>query len=274
MTKTLLISITLLSATCSGVIKQKYMSSQDLFNNSPVEKLAEYINEDDTASLKTALKLANLEQINYKEKTFGATLLNWASYNEHLGSVKMLCQFGADPNIITHQGWSPLFSAIQFSRDSLSASILLESGANINECIRDSIKHTCLDNATCMAARSDLKIMKLLVSKGIDPNSRNLTLRYPSPLYAAFAGGNIDIVNYLIFDCHVDFDYPLYITISGQEIRICKLLREMTFELDSNEHKEKLRLIRFLKENGINYYDELVPDHVLKNYDENYIKNY
>ena len=52
------------------------------------------------------------------------------------------------------------------------------------------------------------------------------------------------------------------------------MLREFTPELNSKKHKEKLEMIKFLKQKGIDYNAVPIPDFVLEKIKRDYPKNW
>lgn len=58
--------------------------------------------------------------------------------------------------------------------------------------------------------------------------------------------------------------------------KISGYFRGMTFELDSKNHKHKMRLVNYLKEQGLDYWNAPIPKRILKNknFDEDYLKKY
>lgn len=57
----------------------------------------------------------NPHWLNYQEPKYGATLLLWAVGTEKYNSAKTLLKYGADPNIATFEGETPLFIAAGYS---------------------------------------------------------------------------------------------------------------------------------------------------------------
>ena len=78
----------------------------------------------------------------------------------------------------------------------------------------------------------------------------------------------IDIVNYLIFEAKVNFKNLKYSSNSKynpDEYLILGYLRYMTFDLNSEKYQQKMKLIKYLSEQGLDYWKTEIPKNILKN---------
>ena len=115
----------------------------------------------------------------------GRTALSWAATRGDLRAVSLLLQYGADPNVVSLRGQTPLHWASQNPNEN-SAQILqalIDAGSNINQI--DYWKRTALIYASCN--QDDPRCLEILVSGGANLNSQDCHQR--SPLgYAAKMG--------------------------------------------------------------------------------------
>jgi ankyrin repeat protein len=173
----------------------------------------------------------------------GSTALLLAAINGHFDLAKMLVERGADVNIASVDGATPLYGVInmQWARKTLHpqpttkyektfyldlVKLILDKGADPNARLKKDLWYDgfgfSLDSTNATGATAfwkcadvaDVEGMKLLVSRGADPNVKNLDNVTPL-LVASGAGyhGNDDIVSpqgrmaavrYLVDDLHAD----------------------------------------------------------------------
>lgn len=92
-------------------------------------------------------------------------------------------------------------------------------------------------------------------------------------------GDSLTILDHALIADH--YDIALYLLKAGAEyrysetfnyannnkytiLRILYYLRKSLFELDSKEYKEKMKVVAYLKERGLDYFSTPIPDSVLK----------
>lgn len=112
----------------------------------------------------------------------GEKILEYAIYHSPLGFVRTLLELGADPNYEDAAGFPSLIAAISTTRADQCgiAELLLDFGADIQQ--RGVNDYTPLHYA---AARNDVKLLHLLLSRGADPNARTGIDDYTTPLEEA-----------------------------------------------------------------------------------------
>jgi len=143
--------------------------------------------------------------------------------------------------------------------------LYINHGADLNKI--SGAKSTPYRTPLITACKQDLNSVKLLIKHGANPHV--VYNKYESPLNAALLSGGIHIVNYLIFDLKVDYKKPfLY------DHTIAWALRDMPYPLNSEKHRQKMKLVKFLKGNGIDYYAEPIPDRFHKLFDEDFLSKY
>ena len=115
----------------------------------------------------------------------GRTALSWAATRGDLRSVTLLLQYGADPDVASIRGQTPLHWASQnHSQESLEVlQALLDAGSNVNQ--TDYWKRTALIYASCN--QDDSRCLDVLVNAGANLNSQDCHQRTPLG-YAAKMG--------------------------------------------------------------------------------------
>lgn len=112
----------------------------------------------------------------------GENILEYAIYHSPPAFVRALLALGADPNYQDPAGFPSLIAAISTDRaDQYEiVELLLDSGADIQQ--RGVNDYTPLHYA---AARNDVKLIQLLLSRGADPNARTGIDDFTTPLEEA-----------------------------------------------------------------------------------------
>ena len=128
--------------------------------------------------------------------------------------------------------------------------------------------------------------VRLLIEAGANPNFIDKSSDfgpYRSPfrsaLSAALSYKQIEVVNFLIFDQNVDFRRLKFSEESKfhpGEYEILHSLREMFFKLDSKEYEEKMKLVAYLKTQGLDYWKTPIQERYKDNpnYTPEYLSKY
>lgn len=124
----------------------------------------------------------------------GEKILEYAIYHSPLACVRALLELGADPNYEDPAGFPSLIAALSCDRSDQYqiVELLLHFGADIQQ--RGVNDYTPLHYA---AARNDVKLIQLLLSRGADPNARTRIDDYTTPLEEAENLHHIDAVQIL-----------------------------------------------------------------------------
>jgi ankyrin repeat protein len=202
--------------------------------------------------------------INYQEEKYGMTIGHFALIVGNLRAVRLLLDKGLNPNIISKEGSaiiidinSPFYSHLVGGLETLK--YMIKKGANVNLYSKNYMSTTPLIHAS----RWNFKNVKVLIAAGANPNLGDTSGYFNSPLSAALGFKQIETVNFLIFNQKVDFrafKFPLTSKFHPGDYIILYELREMTFDLNSKEYQEKMKLVSYLKTQGLDYWNTPIPE--------------
>ena len=213
-----------------------------IFKNTEVWNLAKAIEKQDTVKIKL---LANKSNIDFQDSDHGFTLLHWAVFNDRYNSAKVLAELGANPNIQSTNVSSAFVAAAKKFETPDYLKLLIKHGGDVNAVLHGQNIYT---TPLFAAANTRLENVQLLVNAGanvsyVSPDSFNAIIE-------ATLLNKIDIIRYLIIDCHADFKNPPGITNI-----IFRFFGHMEFLQDSPEYKVELDVLQYMKENGADYWE-------------------
>ena len=210
------------------------------------------------------------------------TPLMYAVFNNDIQSVKVLLELGADPNLptdsISDSGENSVIVACEYIGISLEIlKLLLKYGGNPNstECGRNYdiegdwtiARGTALGKAIHLSncyEKDNFDKVRILVGAGADVNLRT----DDSPvgvIERALVLDRMDIVLYLLKH-GADYKWRLE-EYDGEGNPyyedILYKLRQSVFRLDSQQYKDKLKVIKFLKDRGLDYWKSPIPEYVI-----------
>src|ERR1017187_9650137 len=140
-----------------------------LFEQTPVWEVAKAIEKEDTVKIKHLLAGKPSSVLNYQEKYYGQSLLNWAVYTNHYPSVKALVELGANPNLKGNDSTSAFIQSASKFETSDYLKLLLQYGGDVNTVANiDAPQH--LRTPLMAAAFKSLENVKILVKAGADVN--------------------------------------------------------------------------------------------------------
>ena len=252
-----------------------------LYYGTPLYDLAEALSDESFSSDKEKIiKLIDAvpkEYINFQEEKFGTTIGQFALRTNNISPIRILLDKGLNPDLIDKSGNALIIDINHFyinpSEKKMVLIQMIKKGANVNLFSKKATTSTPLIRAS---QSGNLENVKILIEAGADPHFINESTWIPfnSPLNAALQG-HIDVVNYLIFEQKVDFKIAKYSMDSKfhpGEYVILHNLREMFFKLDSKEYKEKMKLVSYLKTQGLDYWKTPIQERYKNN--PNYSKDY
>lgn len=243
-----------------------------IFKDTRAEGLAYAIRDGDTNEIKEIIA-TDRSLLRFQEPRFGTTPLLWAFNMDEIGAAAVLLKLGADPEQTDFSGESPFLRSAGVQSGSSYLQLCLRYHPEINRVYTDDVgaKRT----AAIVACMTSLENTKILVEAGADVHTNvGSSPDISNPLTVACVHEDIEIIRYLVVDCHVNFRQPLMTTIQDDTLYITTFLRDMNFDLNSDEYKQKKLLVKYLKERGVDYASEPVPERILRNYPPEYIEVY
>jgi len=242
-----------------------------IFNDTPAEELARAVNKQNIGKIRQ-LVLEQGVDVNYQEPRYGNTVLMNAIMNWDNKSVRTLLDLGADPNLYTDTingpGENSILIACQWNTRSSVLELLLKYGADPNSCTKGyqtngrtkwAWRKTALDYASSF---NFMEKVRLLVENGADVNHTPDGCQVPSALTDAIIQGNLEITLFLLehganyegrLVCQGGYD-------NGETWDILYGLRLCTPPLWSKEYRCKKKIIDFLQERGLDYYQSPIPE--------------
>ncbi len=221
------------------------------------------------------------EYINYQEDKFGMTIGQFALKTNNMYGIRKLLDKGLNPNIIDKDGNAIIIDINNYTYGSLPESFetlkyMIKKGANVNLYSEKAQSSTPLIEAS---KRGKIENVKTLVEAGANPHFSDGLSIYRSALSSALTYKQIEVVNYLIFDQKVDFrslKYPRTSKFHPGEYEILHDLREMFFELNSKRYLEKMKLVAYLKTQGLDYWKTPIEERFRNNpnYTPDYLSKY
>lgn len=227
------------------------------------------------------------QSINLQNSKFKETIGQFALTVGNQKAVMLLLEKGLNPNLIANELANGRVLIIDINMSFYNHSpegletleYMIKKGANVNLYSR----HNTFKTPLLMASSNRLENVKILIKAGADPHFTRVldwgaigTL-LESPLSVALDYGHIDIVNYLIFDQKVNFrmlKYPKQSKYHPNDYIILYKLREMFFDLNSKNYQEKMKLVAYLKGQGLDYWSTPVPERFRNRYTKEYLSKY
>lgn len=224
--------------------------------------------------------------VNYQEEKYGMTIGHFALFNDNFKAIRLLLDKDLNPNLMDNRGKAIIIDINSFHENSSeklqTLKLMIKKGANVNL-----YSERAFLTPLVRASRSgDLVNVKMLVKAGANPNfykelyQENINYTsYLSPLETALMYKQINIVNYLIFEQKVEFRTLKYSNDSKfhpGEYRILHKLRDMPFELNSQDYRDKMKLVAYLKTQGLDYWKTPIPETISTNsyYTKEYLSKY
>lgn len=244
-------------------LKSSNRELYSLFKNTPVEVLADELNNNDE---KTVIKLLNSSKlkklVNYKESKFGYSLLFATVRNNQLKMTELLIKNGAEVNSFNHEGQTPLIQTCDLgsiddvNNKFLILKCLLKNGANPNLLEfgnRDKSNSTRLSPlmALCGSMNTNedikLKMASLLFKYNANPNLGDEFEN--TPLNLSLFTDNYNLAAYLIQE-GADFNKIIIdrskFEKGGEKVYICD------FILENKDNLSKMKsLVKVLKKNNV-----------------------
>jgi uncharacterized protein len=198
-----------------------------------------------------------------------------AVQNQQYTSAKALLELGADPNKPdNYDGSSAIIDAAGtksfFGDDTKYIKLLLKYGADPNseEVGERRPGSTVRSTPLLEASGRSLEKVRILVEAGANINYSNEF--GVTPLSRAYLLGNYEIVLFLLKQ-GADYKTPI-IEREGEKLFLADMLREKMYAIDSKEHKQKMAVVAFLEQKGVEYRKLPIPAFVVERAKQKYPK--
>ena len=241
--------------------------------------IIEFRNEDKVVRLINEIPQ---EYVNYQEAKYGKTIGHFALRIGNMLAIRKLLDRGLNPNLMDKNGNAIIININDPGNAHLSESLetlkyMIKKGADVNLYSEKAQVTTPL----IAAVNSNFENVKVLIEAGANPHFiiESSDSPFRSPLSAALLNRDLEIINYLIFDQKVDFrslKYPITSKFHPGEYEILHSIREKSFDLNSKEYQEKMKLVAYLKTQGLDYWKTPIPDNIKNNpnYTQDYLSKY
>ena len=250
------------------------------FQTTKAWELAKAIEDNDLQEIKH--QVIDLKvPVDTRDRINNFTPLMFAVFNNDIQSVKVLLELGADPNLSQDTLFDAGRNAVIIASNYIGVSskilkLLLEYGGNPNSVERGrkvygeglwtETRCTALGAAIGVGCcgKYDFEKVRILVEAGADVNLR--TVDFPvGVIESALVLDRMDIALYLLKH---GADYKWRLEESDGEGNpyyedILYRLRQSVFRLDSQQYKDKLKVIKFLKDRGLDYWKSPIPEYVI-----------
>jgi len=262
-----------------NIVKKENLLGNDyrLFQNTPAWELAKAVDDEDTIKIREILNNKKVD-IDFREPKFGSTLLMLSIINSQYESVKTLLQMGADPNVpdAYRETSSVIFAAKNNDPKFLQLILKYKGNPSAVEIAPfkkgDQVRQTALLAAINLLDPNSLEKVKLLVESGANINYHNLG-HTESPLSDAITARKMDVILYLL-QKGADYNLMMYEMVDGHKVYILEALRKCIIDLESEQYKNKLKVIQFLKGKGLDYSKEPIPEYILRDIKKKYPKDW
>lgn len=225
-----------------------------LWKDTPAWSLAKAVRDGDTVRLKKILAKGKVS-VDYREPTYGQSLLHWAIWCNKADMVEFLLKQGADINLRDYwSSESPIILACSYPEiDAKIVRILLVNGANPNDHAseNDSVfegRIRSYDTPLIEAARDNLEKTKMLIEAGADPTY--CWKPGKNALNEAAIQHQFEIVEYLLIDCGMDPSQSYTITIQGDTLHLKDILKKSNpnYRATEKNRTSLKRVYQFLDE--------------------------
>ncbi len=244
-----------------------------LFQGTEAWPLAKAIIGKDYESVDSLIE-KNPSIIDIKDSIYGNSILMLTIFNRDYTAFSKILKH--NPDINYHNSWnaSPIYEASRYGDSEVRfIADLLENGANVNDTVYNMDNTKTMSSPLLEAAGYGNKdVINFLIGKGADVNFSNDFGRIP--LGAALATNQYENA-WLLLKSGADYTKPVSSSVDKKgnlaiPRSILQVLRGGTPDPLKKEFYYKKKIIKFLKERGLDYDSEPIPDYVKKQIKSNY----
>jgi hypothetical protein len=249
-------------------------TSINIYKNTPAWDLALAVKDQSTKNIQKIAK-NKPELLSYQDPKYGATLLLWAIGMEKYESAETLLKCGANPNLVTTFGETPLFIAAGYSwvdteakKDPKYVKLLLSFGANPNINYRGGDEQNNITEANTSplmeSIGTGIEKTKALVEAGADINHKTPSGKTAAIIALMNGGPNatleaMEYAKYLIVDKKANVSEPY----SSSGLYPVNILRTWVYKLNSEQYKLKMEIVEEISRQGVNYWDTKINNNTL-----------
>jgi len=279
-------SVLMIACTGNKLHNTDELSYQD-YIGSPAEELVKAVISQNETKIK-AILTEDIKLAYYMPNYGRNSPLCIAVELDKYKSVKTILEMGVSPDSVDIYGKSP-FTLACMKENSVMLKLILGYSPNINK-VYFNYKGEKVRTPIYSAVEGCVENVKILIEKGADTSYKldDLTL-----LGAALCNEKIrktkyhkiEIVHYLLLKLRVDFEE--YKTRGrclpsasdahrGLPPKILFNFRHLDYPLDSREYQLKMECVEYLKQHGLDYWKEPIPNIIKHIYKDNpdYLKEY
>lgn len=253
-----------------------FESDYRLFQGTEAWEFAKAVEDQDISEIEELV--SGGIDVDYREPKYGNTLLMLAVKNKDKKSVRKLLELGADPNKPNkYDGQAAIIDAAEITPslipDTEILELLLDHGADPSFVEPGPLSRGVYTRQTPLIVacrytdnftRTGIEKVKVLVENGADINYRNEFGRSALGMAMSFEYYNIAL--YLL-EQGADYNQGLFFRpIKGQEVDIDIItgLREVAYSLSSKKHEQKMEIVRFLENKGLDYRGAPIPENIVR----------
>lgn len=269
---------TIIFASCSNPnsLGDKHKMSPKnykLFQGTEVWPLAKAIIQKDYDKLDSIIE-TNPGILDTRDSIYGNTILMLSIFHRDYELFSILLKH--NPEITYYNDWkgSPIYEASRYGDSEVRfIADLLKKGANINDSIYNDDETLVISTPLIEAAMcGNEEVLEFLINRGAKINLKSdfgmtalggamASQKYKNALLLLQSGANYKEPISCTVDIKGNLTNPLYILES---------LRRSTPSLFSKKYFQKKKIIKYLKEKGLDYDSEPIPDFILSKIKDEY----
>jgi ankyrin repeat protein len=238
----------------------------------PYYDLIKAVSDNDTDEIKQQVNTNKLN-INYRDKQYGITLLEWALKNNKKEAFRKILEMGGNPNFRDSISNTPVIVMAAAEQDITYLKYCLAHKGDPNVSSIKDMKNgnsylTPLDAAVSYGT---IENIDLLINNGADVNysSDNFV-----PLTSALIL-NLPAAYFLLKNGADPLKVRWPILNSNDTLNICQLLRNKEEDLISDDYVIKMKIVKYLKDKyNLDYFNTPIPQGIKKVHNADYLSKY
>lgn len=208
------------------------------------------------------------EIINIKDSIYGDSMLMLAIFNNDYNLFRKILKYNPEINYYNNWQASPIYEASRYvDSDVRFIEDLLKMGANINDTIYNENRTKIMTSPLCDAAGfGNRDVVKFLIENGANMDFESDF--GSTPLGRSIASEKFDVA-LLLLNNGVDYSKSIFKTVDKKgnltiPNNILQMLRKTLPVPFTKSFLQKKEIIRYLKDKGLDYESEPIPEYILK----------